>query len=158
MHKEKFAQNPLIALQIGFVISLNEVTELASEKWGKEIGEMHPSFFPRKNDNIMVFNPEKGKTPRSQECLEFLKCRDLFLPNVHGLVVLELLDTEYGFLPNSSWTMGYDYIHHLHYEKNFGHFVPYLRKDGEGSYEQGWFPWGSVLEHDETLLGFRREG
>lgn len=117
---------------------------------------MKPSYFPNQQDSLMFFRGNHNKTYHSHECFHFLKENELQYPNVHGLVICELLDRELNFLKSGDVLIGYDYLHHLTIVPKFGHAVPYLMKDGEDEYSHNWFPWTGYLDHDELLLGYRK--
>lgn len=136
----------------------SDITKEAKEKWGDEIGSVIPSFFPESGDIFEIFKAEKnGHAPNTNNCIKHLKVKNLFLPNVYGLLIAEALDIEHGFLPTEVWVMGIDYSHHLSYKKTFGHLVPFLKKNEERTYSYHWFPYGTKLDHDEMIFGFRRK-
>ncbi len=139
------------------IASFDDVAKLAKDKWDNEIGSMKPSFFPQVGDVMEVYKaPKNGHTPNTHDCIKLLSKRGLFLPNVQGLIILESIDLLHEFLQNEIWVMGIDYTHHLNFRKAFGHLVPYLKKNEGGDYIYGWFPYGSRLDQDEMIFGFRR--
>jgi hypothetical protein len=142
--------------QLNFAVTFAEVRKLAVERWGDDIGNVHPSFFPGENDQLVVFNGVNSKKHHSHDCLEFLKRNEFHLPNVHGLVLLELLDKEFDFLKENSWVLGLDYLHHLSRIPKHGHMVPALMKESVGSYEYVWLPWSSRLDPDEYICSFKK--
>jgi len=142
--------------KMDFDFSYVEIQNLAIEKWGQDIGSKPPSYFPKKGDSIFVFKGVGRNHPPFCDCIHTLKDNGLYLPNVTGLVFLEILDSVYNFLKQDSWILGFDELHHLRYEKNFGHFVPCLVKGQNGDYQYTWFARNSNLEHDEYVLSYRK--
>ncbi len=144
--------------KLDFSFSYEEIQKLAIEKWGNDLGQMTPSFFPKKGDSISIFKG-KGKThPHFSDCVSTLKNNGLFMTNVTGLVLLEILDSEFDFLKPETWVLGFDELHHLRFEHEFGHFVPCLVKEYGGGYSYNWFARNSKLEHDECVLAYRKDG
>ena len=143
--------------EIGFGFSYSDIHDLAIQKWGHDIGGKNPSYFPKPEDSLLIFRGEGNKHPHFSDCINTLKECELFLPNVHGLVLLEMMDREFALLEPESWTLGFDNLHNLNLESGLGHFVPCLMKEDVGIYQYTWFSRNSKLEHDEFVLGYRRK-
>ena len=144
--------------KLDFSFSYEEIQKLAIEKWGKDIGQMTPSFFPNMYDSISIFKGSGKTHPHFSDCVSTLKNNGLFMTNVTGLVLLEILDSEFDFLKPETWVLGFDELHNLKFESEFGHFVPCLVKEHDGSYFYTWFARNSKLDHDEYVLAYRKDG
>ena len=142
--------------KLDFDFSFKEIQNLAIKKWGQDIGGKTPSFFPNKNDSIFIFKGSGKSHPHFSDCINTLKENGLFLPNVTGLVFLEILDSVFDFLEPDSWILSFDELHNLKCEKQFGHFVPCLVKGKEGEYNYTWFTRNGSLEHDEYVLSYKK--
>jgi len=143
--------------QIAFSFTAEEIRKKAIEKWGYDISNIKPSYFPDWKDSILILERGARVKPNFHQCTGFVAEHELLLTNVHGLVVLELLDWEYNFLQPNSWVMGIDKMDHLHFERKSGHIAPCLLKDEAGRYRYYQFPWNThTLGGCEYLLAYEK--
>jgi len=163
---EKF--NVLTRCTVTDVPSLSFLMSSTVEKWGSGIGSVCPSFVPGNGDEIVIFEPLKIKknSTNLHEFCEFMMKNNLFFPNAHGLVVFEkmLLDKKIILLEKEKreeeekedwWYIGPDLPQNLHLKHGYGHMVPYLRKNGEHTYNSQ--PLNSIIEHNERIITFEKK-
>ena len=139
--------------------SFEEAAKLVKKRYGLKFSEMKPTYFPSKDKEVGInFIKPTKKVPSSNECIDFIISNQLFFPNTYGLIIVQHFIKMLTFSSTETWLLGFDYMHHLHFEKNIGHKVAFLKKIVENGKkvicEHGSFDYGLLLEHDERIVAF----
>ncbi len=135
---------------------IESVRKQAIERWG-EVGTQWPSFFPGKNDKMIIFKLKQESVLCSRDCVVRAKQGGLFLPNATGLVILEKLDCAYDFMPIGTFAIGIDYFSCLYFSKTLKHhLVPALRKDDRSKYTHATFSWNYGFDPEDYPVFFKK--
>jgi len=140
------------------VQSLETLRPSVIKRWGDEIGEKDPSFFPKKGDKLILLKAKNGRHVNSHDSIQSIKKAGIFLPNAFGLIIFEKLVVEGAIVlfQEDIWILGYDELKNLYCKPHFGHLVPYLQIGRDGDFFYQSLPYNMTFEADEFLLAFER--
>jgi hypothetical protein len=87
LNLEKFFESEIIENNL----SIEQVISLVQKRWGEKIASIKPSFFPEKGKKFKMnfFDSLEEQKKEYKKYLLSLKENQVWLPNAHGLVILE---------------------------------------------------------------------